>query len=532
MVVRRRGRGGEQRGRREHGDDGGGTGHGVAHRAPSSGVPLPTGRPSRRSRNIGGPAGVGPGMPDLRTRPAARHVPHAVRRRPAARRRPRPADRAGRARPRDAAGPPVPTPLPGRLDAAVVVAAPTSRVRVAPNVANLPLRPPAVLARSAASLDLLSGGRVELGLGAGAFWDAIEANGGPRRTPGEARRGARGGDRGDPRALGTVRRRAARRRALPAPRRQGRSGARARHRRSGWARTSRGCCGSWAGWPTAGCRAPATSRPTQLRRDEPGDRRGRGRGRARPCGDPPALQHRRVLRRRPDRGRWRSRRGSAASSSPRTTRTPSAGSPRSPRRCARPCAAAAPDLAALRRGGAQPPPRRARAGRGPRCAARGARRRAHAGRRHPAQHHHAVGRVDPADRPGAGARPRLHPTTSRPAGSTSSTSTTTCAASWRRCGRWSTRSRPAGSRPAPPAVAPQRDDDAAERLDARRLLPVVLPGRHRRTTRSRTRRCCRTSPRRPRLAPVVDRLEAEHRVIHDVLEGVDAALVEMVRDGR
>ncbi len=35
----------------------------------------------------------------------------------------------------------------------------------------------------------------------------------------------------------------------------------------------------------------------------------------------------------------------------------------------------------------------------------------------------------------------------------------------------------------------------------------------------------------PRLAPVVDRLEAEHRVIHDVLEGVDAALVEMVRDG-
>ena len=57
---------------------------------------------------------------------------------------------------------------------------------VMPNVANLPLRPPAVLARSAASLDLLSGGRVELGLGAGAFWDAIEAMGGPRRTPGEA----------------------------------------------------------------------------------------------------------------------------------------------------------------------------------------------------------------------------------------------------------------------------------------------------------------------------------------------------------
>jgi alkanesulfonate monooxygenase SsuD/methylene tetrahydromethanopterin reductase-like flavin-dependent oxidoreductase (luciferase family) len=66
------------------------------------------------------------------------------------------------------------------------VAAQTERVRVAPNVVNLPLRPPAVLARAAASLDLLSGGRFELGLGAGAFWDGIEAMGGPRRSPGEA----------------------------------------------------------------------------------------------------------------------------------------------------------------------------------------------------------------------------------------------------------------------------------------------------------------------------------------------------------
>ena len=55
---------------------------------------------------------------------------------------------------------------------------------MAGNVLSLPLRPPAVLARAAASLDLLSGGRFELGLGAGAFWDAIEAMGGPRRTPG------------------------------------------------------------------------------------------------------------------------------------------------------------------------------------------------------------------------------------------------------------------------------------------------------------------------------------------------------------
>ena len=66
------------------------------------------------------------------------------------------------------------------------IAAQTERVTVFPNVANLPLRPPAVLAGSVASLDVLSGGRVELGLGAGAFWDAIVAQGGPRRTPGQA----------------------------------------------------------------------------------------------------------------------------------------------------------------------------------------------------------------------------------------------------------------------------------------------------------------------------------------------------------
>ena len=58
----------------------------------------------------------------------------------------------------------------------------TDRVRFFPDVANLPLRHPAVLAKAAASLDRLSGGRVELGLGAGAFWDGIGAWGGPVRT--------------------------------------------------------------------------------------------------------------------------------------------------------------------------------------------------------------------------------------------------------------------------------------------------------------------------------------------------------------
>lgn len=66
------------------------------------------------------------------------------------------------------------------------VAAQTERVHLSGNVLNLPLRPPAVLARAAASLDLLSGGRFELGVGAGGFGDAIEAMGGPRRTPAEA----------------------------------------------------------------------------------------------------------------------------------------------------------------------------------------------------------------------------------------------------------------------------------------------------------------------------------------------------------
>jgi len=62
----------------------------------------------------------------------------------------------------------------------------TGRIRFFPDVASLPLRPPAMLAKAAASLDVLSGGRVEMGLGAGAFWDPIEAMGGPRRSPGEA----------------------------------------------------------------------------------------------------------------------------------------------------------------------------------------------------------------------------------------------------------------------------------------------------------------------------------------------------------
>ncbi len=66
------------------------------------------------------------------------------------------------------------------------LAAETERVRLLPDVANLPLRPPAMLAKAAASLDVISGGRIELGLGSGAFWEGVHALGGDKRTPGES----------------------------------------------------------------------------------------------------------------------------------------------------------------------------------------------------------------------------------------------------------------------------------------------------------------------------------------------------------
>lgn len=66
------------------------------------------------------------------------------------------------------------------------IAARTERITVVPTVACLPLRPPAMLAKSAVSLDHLTGGRVQLGLGAGAFWTAIAAMGGPERSAREA----------------------------------------------------------------------------------------------------------------------------------------------------------------------------------------------------------------------------------------------------------------------------------------------------------------------------------------------------------
>ena len=62
----------------------------------------------------------------------------------------------------------------------------TRRTTFFPDVANLPLRPPAVLAKAAASLDHITGGRIELGLGSGGFWPAIVAMGGRQLRAGDA----------------------------------------------------------------------------------------------------------------------------------------------------------------------------------------------------------------------------------------------------------------------------------------------------------------------------------------------------------
>jgi alkanesulfonate monooxygenase SsuD/methylene tetrahydromethanopterin reductase-like flavin-dependent oxidoreductase (luciferase family) len=62
----------------------------------------------------------------------------------------------------------------------------TKSIRVFPDVLNVPLRPPAIVAKAAASLDLLSGGRLELGLGAGGSFEWIKAIGGPMRPRGES----------------------------------------------------------------------------------------------------------------------------------------------------------------------------------------------------------------------------------------------------------------------------------------------------------------------------------------------------------
>lgn len=62
----------------------------------------------------------------------------------------------------------------------------TRRIAGYVSVTNLPLRPPAVLARTLSSLSDLSGGRVAFGIGSGGYWEHITRLGVPQRTPREA----------------------------------------------------------------------------------------------------------------------------------------------------------------------------------------------------------------------------------------------------------------------------------------------------------------------------------------------------------
>src|SRR5947208_16693903 len=57
------------------------------------------------------------------------------------------------------------------------LAARTERISFFPDVADLQLRPPTMLAKAAASLSVLTGGRIVLGIGGGASADGIAGMG-------------------------------------------------------------------------------------------------------------------------------------------------------------------------------------------------------------------------------------------------------------------------------------------------------------------------------------------------------------------
>ncbi|MEV6648102.1 LLM class flavin-dependent oxidoreductase [Amycolatopsis sp. NPDC051371] len=66
------------------------------------------------------------------------------------------------------------------------LAARTRRIRFIPDVLNLALRPPAMLAKAAITLDAISGGRFDLGVGAGGYAPMVEGMGGAGLTGGAA----------------------------------------------------------------------------------------------------------------------------------------------------------------------------------------------------------------------------------------------------------------------------------------------------------------------------------------------------------
>jgi alkanesulfonate monooxygenase SsuD/methylene tetrahydromethanopterin reductase-like flavin-dependent oxidoreductase (luciferase family) len=78
---------------------------------------------------------------------------------------------------------------PSHLDSWTLVTAlavRTRRISLFTDVADLQLRPPTMLAKAAATLNVLTAGRFQLGVGGGAFPDAIAGMGARRRTAGEA----------------------------------------------------------------------------------------------------------------------------------------------------------------------------------------------------------------------------------------------------------------------------------------------------------------------------------------------------------
>jgi alkanesulfonate monooxygenase SsuD/methylene tetrahydromethanopterin reductase-like flavin-dependent oxidoreductase (luciferase family) len=58
----------------------------------------------------------------------------------------------------------------------------TERLRFFPDVTSLAMRDPPMIAKAAASMDVMSGGRFELGLGAGNFWNAVSGMGPEKRV--------------------------------------------------------------------------------------------------------------------------------------------------------------------------------------------------------------------------------------------------------------------------------------------------------------------------------------------------------------
>ena len=62
----------------------------------------------------------------------------------------------------------------------------TTSIRIFPDVVNLSLRQPAVVAKAAWSLEAMAPGRLKLGIGSGGVWDAIAGIGGPQWSGREA----------------------------------------------------------------------------------------------------------------------------------------------------------------------------------------------------------------------------------------------------------------------------------------------------------------------------------------------------------